>query len=312
MSDVTFLQVSGVVVDLIYRVRRVPFAGEEADVTGFDTAAGGGYNAMIAAKRSGMDVSYGGTLGRGVFTDTVIQAMQAEEIAILRPPSESIDQGCCVVLIDDDGERTFIAKDGAEGVMRPDHLAEVDPTAFDWILLSGYTLAYENSREALRAWLSALPEAAKLIFDPSPIVDQIPEDIRETAMAAATWISANASEAQILCGLSDPKASSAALAMKARPGGGAVVRVGSAGCFVAEKDHPGCAVDGFTVDTVDTNGAGDTHLGAFAAALSRGEAPVEAAKSANASAALSTTKRGPATAPEINEVKAFLASQHCT
>lgn len=303
---------SGVVVDLIYRVRRVPLAGEEADVTGFDMAAGGGYNAMIAAKRAGMDVSYGGTLGQGVFADTVVLAMQAEEIAILQPPSETIDQGCCVVLIDDDGERTFIAKDGAEGIMRPAHPAGIDPTAFDWILLSGYTLAYENSQNALKAWLSALPDGAKLIFDPSPIVDQIPEDIREAAMAAATWISANASEARVLCGLSDPKESSAVLAIKARPDGGAVVRMGAEGCIIAEKDRLSCPVAGFSVDTIDTNGAGDTHLGAFAAALSRGEAPIDAAKIANATAAMSTTREGPATAPGLNEVKAFLASQHCT
>jgi len=117
MNPARFLQMSGVVVDLIYRVRRVPLAGEEADVTGFDTTTGGGFNAMVAARRSGMDVSYGGGLGVGVFADIATRSMQDEDITILRPPTGSIDQGCCVVLIDDSGERTFIAKEGAEGVM---------------------------------------------------------------------------------------------------------------------------------------------------------------------------------------------------
>ncbi|MEQ9490585.1 MAG: PfkB family carbohydrate kinase [Alphaproteobacteria bacterium] len=309
MSKGRFLQLSGVVVDLLYRVQRVPLPGQEAQVSSFDKAAGGGFNAMVAAGRSGMTVCYGGTLGQGVFADIATKAMKAEGIDILRPAAVSVDQGCCVVLVDDAGERTFIAREGAEGVVRPEDLAAVDPTGFDWILLSGYTLAYENSRDALADWLRALPDTAKLIFDPSPIVDRIPEPIREAAMAASTWISANAAEAEILCRIDDPAAACAALAKKARKGGGAVVRAGRDGCFVSTGEGPAIHVAGFAVETVDTNGAGDTHLGAFAAALYEGLPPEKAAERANAAAALSTTRHGPATAPDSNEVKAFLASR---
>ncbi len=309
MSKGRFLQLSGVVVDLLYRVQRVPLPGQEAQVSSFDMAAGGGFNAMVAASRAGMAVSYGGTLGQGVFADIATRAMEAEGFDILRSGRVAVDQGCCVVLIDDAGERTFIAREGAEGVVKPEDLAALDPTGFDWILLSGYTLAYENSRDALADWLHALPETAKLIFDPSPIVDQIPEPIRDAAMTASTWISANTAEAEILCGIDDPAVACAALAKKARPGGGAVVRAGRDGCFVSTGDGTAVHVAGFTVETVDTNGAGDTHLGAFAAALFEGASSVEAAGKANAAAALSTTRHGPATSPDSDEVKAFLASR---
>ena len=309
MNTARFLQMSGVVVDLLYRVKSVPLPGEEAHVTDFSTETGGGFNAMVAARRSGMEVSYGGSMGTGVFADIAIKSMQNENIQILRGPAATVDLGCCVVLIDDRGERTFVAKEGAEGVMKPGDLSAIDATAYDWTLLSGYTLAYEHSRDVLGAWLDALPAKAKLIFDPSPIVDRIPETIRESAMAASTWISANAAEASILCGISDPGEAVMALAKKARHGGGAVVRAGAEGCFVAERDGLGSHVPGYPVDAVDTNGAGDTHLGAFAAALSRNLSPIEAAGVANAAAALSTTRRGPATAPFLKEVEAFLASQ---
>ncbi|MEP6759821.1 MAG: PfkB family carbohydrate kinase, partial [Sporichthyaceae bacterium] len=52
-----------------------------------------------------------------------------------------------------------------------------------------------------------------------------------------------------------------------------------------------------TVVAVDTNGAGDVHVGAFLAALARGEDPVRAARSANEAAADAVTRLGPATAP---------------
>ncbi|MEM6823567.1 MAG: ribokinase, partial [Pseudomonadota bacterium] len=66
------LQMSGVVVDLLYQVEAVPSAGEEAIVNGFDLAPGGGFNAMVAARRAGMIVAYGGSLGTGPFASMVI------------------------------------------------------------------------------------------------------------------------------------------------------------------------------------------------------------------------------------------------
>jgi sugar/nucleoside kinase (ribokinase family) len=51
------------------------------------------------------------------------------------------------------------------------------------------------------------------------------------------------------------------------------------------------------VTPIDTNGAGDTHVGCFIAALAEGHAPPEAARLANVAAALSTTEEGPSTAP---------------
>jgi sugar/nucleoside kinase (ribokinase family) len=56
-------------------------------------------------------------------------------------------------------------------------------------------------------------------------------------------------------------------------------------------------VPGVTVTAVDTNGAGDAHGGVLAAALSRGDDLVSAARRASAAAALAVTRRGPATAP---------------
>jgi sugar/nucleoside kinase (ribokinase family) len=53
---------------------------------------------------------------------------------------------------------------------------------------------------------------------------------------------------------------------------------------------------------VDSNGAGDAHGGVVAAALSRGEGLLTAARRANAAAAIAVTRRGPATAPTAEEI----------
>ena len=68
-------------------------------------------------------------------------------------------------------------------------------------------------------------------------------------------------------------------------------------------------VPGFKVEAVDTNGAGDTHIGAFVSALSQSKSPCEAARYANAAAALSVTRQGGSSAPTDSEILEFLAER---
>src|SRR5690606_28446736 len=87
---------------------------------------------------------------------------------------------------------------------------------------------------------------------------------------------------------------------------GVVVRSGEDGCFMQLANGDTCKVPGFKVVAVDTNGAGDTHIGAFVSALARGMKPFEAARYANAAAALSVTRHGGSSAPTGVEIEAFL------
>ena len=66
-------------------------------------------------------------------------------------------------------------------------------------------------------------------------------------------------------------------------------------------------IPGFKVAAIDTNGAGDTHIGAFVSALARGMAPFEAARYANAAAAISVTRHGGSSAPTDAEIQTFLS-----
>ena len=291
------LQLSGAVADLMYQVEQVPVAGEEAVVRGFSIAPGGGFNAMVAAKRAGIAVHYGGALGTGPFADIVAKGLADEGIELVRTRDPERDQGCCSVLIDQTGERTFIASDGAEGHATFPDLAQLDLGDYDWTLLSGYALHYAGSRDVLKTWLSTIGQAPNLVFDPSPMIASIPEHVLEPALNRATWISANAREAAVLTGLNDPELAAKSLAANRPTGGGAVVRNGALGCIVATAQN--CTVlPAFQVEIVDTNGAGDTHIGSFLARLSQGDTPIEAAQYANVAAALSITQIGPASAPE--------------
>ena len=81
-----------------------------------------------------------------------------------------------------------------------------------------------------------------------------------------------------------------------------VVRDGANGCWVNAD-----LVPGFNVKAVVSNGAGDAHAGVFIAGLANGLTPIQAARRANAAAALAVTRWGPATSPGTAEVDALLA-----
>lgn len=109
----------------------------------------------------------------------------------------------------------------------------------------------------------------------------------------------------MLTGERDAAAAAAALSAGRT---GALVRLGQDGCWLA---HAGSVrhVPGFAVETIDTTGAGDTHDGGFLASLILGYGAGDAAVIANAAAALSTTRLGPATAPDFSETRGLLAAR---
>jgi sugar/nucleoside kinase (ribokinase family) len=112
-------------------------------------------------------------------------------------------------------------------------------------------------------------------------------------LARASWLSASAEEAAALGSLAD-------LA------GGLVTRIGAAGCVVRAAGTDPVTIAAPAVEAVDTSGAGDTHVGAFLAALSRGLPPVAAATWANAAAAISVTREGPASCPDLAATEALV------
>jgi sugar/nucleoside kinase (ribokinase family) len=197
------IQLSGVVVDLTYRVEALPTPGHEAIVTGFSISAGGGFNAMVAARRMGLHTAYGGTPGTGPFADITRAALKEAGIPILRPRLAGHDQGVCTVLVEPSGERSFVAAEGADGIVTDADLDGLPLRPGDWLLLSGYTLAYRRSREALTRWLMQRSRR-RLVFDPAPLVAQLAPETLRAALGAALWVTANGAEAATITGQADP------------------------------------------------------------------------------------------------------------
>jgi sugar/nucleoside kinase (ribokinase family) len=261
---------------------------------------------MVAARRFGADVAYGGSLGVGVFAEIARAALEAEGVHVLTRRRANLDQGVCVVLVDASGERSFVSHHGAERELEFAELARTPVSNHEWILLSGYSLYHPRSAEPMARWLGELPLGPRFLFDPGPVAAKISEPLLAIARKRADWVSANRREAEALTGLADPSAAARALATGRA---GALVRVGDEGCWLSLGGRAAQHIDGFTVSAIDTTGAGDVHVGAFIAASLRGHDPREAAVMANAAAAISATRRGGAAAPDLAEVLEFLVAR---
>lgn len=299
------LQLSGVVVDLVHRIDHLPAPGEEVETTAFRMTAGGGFNAMAAARRMGAHVTYGGVLGRGPLADIALQALRTEGVALATARRSDIDQGSCAVIVDGNGERSFITHHGAEREVDAAHLLALPVASHSYALLTGYSLYKPASAAAFLSWLPILARPPLLVFDPGPTVADLPRTTLQDAMARADWVSANAAEARILTGESEPFAAARHLAAGRK---GAVVRRGADGCWLSwlgDTVH----IPGFAVSIMDTNGAGDAHDGVFIAAMIAGFNPADAALIANAAAAISTTIIGPATSPDATQTRQFLEAR---
>lgn len=306
--DARMLHMGGAVVDYVYRVSHLPPRGGESTASSHARLAGGGFNQMVAARRSGLPVAYGGGHGSGPDSDFLRTALHDNGIEALQPQTGDIDSGNCVVMIDDEGERSFVSWPGAEGRLSDSALAAVAARAGDWIVVSGYTLSYPDSRETLTRWLGALPAALPLIFDPSPVIAAVPPTVRDAVLARTTWLSANREEARQLTGEDDPARQAAVLLDRLCPAAkGVVLRAGAAGASLHCRGATPVQLMPFAVKAVDTNGAGDTHLGVFVASLAQQGDPGTAALRANAAAAISVTRPGGASAPSAAEIDAFLA-----
>ncbi|HET7328892.1 MAG TPA: PfkB family carbohydrate kinase [Nocardioidaceae bacterium] len=294
--------VGSVIIDVTLQVPRLPEPG--GDVLGRDgrVTPGGSLNVMAAARRQGVPVTYAGTHGRGPFGDLVRGALHAERIEVLHPAHEHADTGFDVAVTDDHGERTFLTSLGAESLLTAGLLTAVRPAPGDAVYVSGYTLARPEPAAAVAGWLPSLADEVVVLVDPGPLVRQLPAAELDTVLRRADWCSCSAPEASALTDAAEP---SAAAHMLLRRTGrrGVVVRDGARGAVLALRGATSTeTLPAPVVHAVDSNGAGDAHVGVFAAAVLAGMAPQRAVRRANAAAAIAVTRRGPATAPTTAEL----------
>jgi sugar/nucleoside kinase (ribokinase family) len=308
----------GLLADLVVSVDAVPERGADALARDFTQTIGGGFAVVVAAARLGMPTALAGVLGEDPIADAARRALRDEGIELLFPEPRAGSSGVCLVLVDAGGERTMVTVQGVESRVQSEDFDAVAPAPGDVVYINGYELLYPHAIGLVNWVRRVRPD--HLVFDPGPLIATIDPDALRAVLDATRWLSLNAAEAAVLTGEEDPAAAAVAAlgrigASAARPPseevteplGGVVVRAGADGCVVVDRGGEPVAVPAFPATAIDTTGAGDTHVGAFIAALARGLDPVEACRWANAAAAVVVSTRGQVSPPRLEELRAILA-----
>ena len=278
---------------------------------------GGGFNALVAARRMGAEAISLSPIGTGPHASLIENALAREGIVDAGPRVEGADNGFCVALIDSQAERTFISTKGAE-TMTPasawaDFVGTMSPG--DVLYVDGYLMDHPANREAAEAALRVLPEGVRVILDVSPVIgipSDLPSDdvIVSMNLSEAVEIAYRSGDASIRNRCRQPReAAQTMLAVLDRP---VLVRAGADGAYFARPTQPATnisaddliAIPTPKVEAIDTNGAGDAHSGVLAAALAQGFPVERALLLANCAGALSTTVVGPAACPTRDQIEA--------
>lgn len=161
-----------ILVDLAVRGEALPAPGGDVWASDEGMHVGGGFNALVAARRMGAQAVSLSPIGHGPYSLLIQQALQREEVTDAGPHIDGIDNGFCIAFTDQSGERTFISTRGAETRAPANAWADFTATMRpgDVLYIDGYLMDHPANRQAAQAALEALPEGVQVILDVSPVI----------------------------------------------------------------------------------------------------------------------------------------------
>jgi ribokinase len=292
--------VGSVTMDLVTRTPQIPRVGQTLIGTGFHTTPGGkGANQSVAAARLGYPVAMVAKVGDDHYGPMLLKSLAEAGVQTGGVEQVAVSSGIAAIFLADSSENSIVVVPGANGNM---DRATVDAHA-PIIRSAGMVLCQlEIPMDALSYTLAVCAEAGvPVMLDPAPAA-ALPDDVWKKI----AWFTPNETEAAFYLG-DGANTEESAQKLLERGLGGVVLKRGSEGAYVALPGK-GAWVPPFAVQAIDTVAAGDCFNGAFAVALLEGRDPWQAARFANAAAAICVTRRGAQAAmPTRAEVDALMA-----
>jgi ribokinase len=294
------------VADTAYRAARQPRLGETILGKHFVLGPGGkGSNQAVAAGRLAAEVSFITRLGKDAFAEMAKKTWREAGVTpvVIETP-ESYTGAAYIFIEEATGNNAIIVCPGAASLIAPD-----DIEAWGEIIRGAgvfITQLEQPIEAALRALEIARAAGVATILNPAPAAELPP-----AIFALCDYLTPNETEAAELTGVKVETlddARRAADKLLAKGVGAAVITLGEKGTLFHDRqtsEHLPAITAG---PVVETTGAGDAFNGGLAVALSRGLAPLEAVRFANAVAGISVTRPGTAPSmPSLEEVQAVLA-----
>jgi ribokinase len=275
--------------DMVVRTPAIPRPGETVLGGEFFMAPGGkGANQAVAAARAGGEVYFIARIGDDVFGRQSLDGFIRDGIHVeYLIKDKAAPSGVALIIVGPDGENSIAVASGANARLAVEDVARARPViASADIVLTQLESPLETVREAIEAGASA---GVPVVLNPAPA-----RALEDEILRRVSYLTPNETEAEILTGITLIKKSDLAKAsdsLLARGLKAVLITLGAKGVYVATPEKKEI-VPAFKVIPVDTTAAGDAFNGALAVALAEGRTLLEAARFANAAAALAATRMG--------------------
>ena len=288
--------------DLVLSVARLPAPGETCLALGRTEAHGGkGSNQAVQAARCGARVALLAALGADAAGAAALAIWRGEGIAaghVAQLPDAAT--GMAMILVDAAGENSIVVDAGANAGLAPAHVE----VAAQLVGGARMMLAQLETPVAATRRAFEIARAAGVItaLNAAPA----PEALDPQLLALTDILFVNRLEAQALAGDGQPEHVAAALLP--RVGRAVVLTLGADGAVLLRPGEPPLARPARPAAVVDTTGAGDAFIGAFAARLAASGDYVSALDWGLAAGALACGQLGAASSFRGAEAIARLAS----
>jgi len=295
MPSSLVIVVGSINTDLVIRGPRLPAPGETVGGGEFYQAAGGkGANQAVAAARAALDrVTFLGAVGDDELGHAALNRLRAENLVgdYLRTVAGE-SSGVALILVDQAGQNLISVAPGANLRLTPQDVDAIPHDVF--AAAKVFLTCLETPLVTVAHGLRRAKEARlTTVLNPAPAA---PEILEGDLLSLVDVLTPNEGEAALLAAGSaigesrEQSAVRAARWLQQRGCKQVIVTCGAQGCIVVDREVT--AMAGKSVSAVDTTAAGDAFNGVLAVALSEGRPLREAARWANAAAAISVTRLG--------------------
>jgi len=257
-------------VDLVARVAVIPGPGKTVLAPSYTTHHGGkGANQAVAAARIAGPgkVRMAGRVGRDGFGDGALQNLIANGVdtgLIVRADEPT---GCAFITVDPGGENAITVASGANMAASA---ADLPAALFgsDTVLVLQMEVPFAGSLEVARRTKSA---SGIVIWNLAPVPEQMSSAMLRDLLDSTDYLLVNeheALDAAATLGIAMSDFEAAAHRFAEIGDLTCVVTAGAQGAFAVTHGGAGLRAPAPIIRPVDTTGAGDTFVGAFAAMLS--------------------------------------------
>ena len=279
--------------DFVVRADHIPAPGETVLGHTFKTFPGGkGANQAVACARAGgVPTAMLLALGQDDFAKPLETSLQGAGVQLHIKRCADLPTGTAFICVSDDAENAITVAPGANNALMPDDLPDLAG-------ISHLVMQLETPIETVTAYAQqAHTRGVKVVLNAAP-AQVLPVQLLQNL----DILIVNAGELAVVA----EHSGSIAACLERINVPCVVVTLGHEGSWARTNGEITRQV-AFSIQPVDTTGAGDTFVGSLVAALSQNLPMVEALRQANAAGALACLQPGAQTSiPAATDVQAFL------